>query len=309
MPDALAAAARLGTAIDPALGYSFRGIRFLGCGTETHADFPGGTGLGIRRTALHSWLIDHAERAGVQLRWGTPVSSIDDVRARWVVGADGSGSRVRRWAGLDRSVRNSRRWAFRQHFAVAPWTSCMEIYWGGDSQFYVTPVSACEVCVALISRDAQLRFPEALPPFPELHARLADARITTAQRGAVSCTRRLHSVSSGRVALIGDASGSVDAITGQGLCLAFQQSEALADAFAAEDLRHYEAAHQQLSRRPAFMADFMLLMDRSARLRKRALPALAARPDLFANLLAMHVGNPGVVGFISTSLQLGWEMV
>lgn len=309
MPDALASAARLGITIDPALGYPFRGIRFLGCATETHADFPNGTGLGIRRTALHACLVDTAERAGVQLRWGTPVKSLDDLRARWVVGADGNGSRVRRWAGLDRFARNTRRWAFRRHFAIAPWTGCMEIYWGDQAQFYVTPVSAREVCVALISRDDHLRFPAALPMFPELQARLNGAAATTAQRGAVSCTRRLRAVSRGRVALIGDASGSVDAITGQGLCLAFQQAEALAQAFASGDPGKYEAAHRRLSQRPAFMADFMLLLDRSGWVRRRALPALAARPDLFAQLLAMHVGNLCLAEFMSTTVQLGWAMV
>lgn len=91
--------------------------------------------------------------------------------------------------------------------------------------------------------------------------------------------------------------------------LAFQQAEALADALAAADLRRYEAAHRQAFKRPAFMADFMLLMDRSRWLRNRALPALAARPDLFANLLAMHAGKLGIAGFMSTSLRLGWKMV
>jgi 2-polyprenyl-6-methoxyphenol hydroxylase-like FAD-dependent oxidoreductase len=71
------------------------------------------------------------------------------VRPRWIVGADGSASRVRRWAGLDAFARNSRRFAYRRHFVVAPWTNCMEIYWGEGCQFYVTPVSPREVCIRL----------------------------------------------------------------------------------------------------------------------------------------------------------------
>jgi hypothetical protein len=39
------------------------------------------------------------------------------------------------------------------------------------------------------------------------------------------------------------------------------------------------------------MADFMLLMDRSALLRRRTLRTFESHPHLFSNLLAMHVGR------------------
>ncbi len=84
---------------------------------------------------------------------------------------------------------------------------------------------------------------------------------------------------------------SVDAITGEGLCLlGFRQALALADAFAREDPALDASAHRRQGRRPGFMADFMLTLDRSPWLRARALPALASHPDLFRSLLAMHVG-------------------
>ena len=52
-------------------------------------------------------------------------------------------------------------------------------------------------------------------------------------RGTPALTRRLERVHRDNVALVGDASGSVDAITGAGLCLAFQQAERLGEALAA----------------------------------------------------------------------------
>ena len=64
----------------------------------------------------------------------------------------------------------------------------------------------------------------ALHLFPQAEARLRGAAVNGVEQGAVSASRRLHSVTRGCVALVGDASGSVDAITGQGLCLAMQQS-------------------------------------------------------------------------------------
>jgi flavin-dependent dehydrogenase len=111
------------------------------------------------------------------------------------------------------------------------------------------------------------------------------------------------------VALIGDASGSVDAITGEGLCLAFRQAVALADALEAGDLRLYQAEHRRLARRPAFMADFMLLLDRLPYLRGRALRVLSRNPHIFERLLAMHVGELPLPQFGATAATLGWRLI
>jgi hypothetical protein len=58
-----------------------------------------------------------------------------------------------------------------------------------------------------------------------------------------------------------DASGSVDAITGEGLCLAFQQAIALASALETGNLDAYQAEHRRLLRRSAFMAALMLSLN------------------------------------------------
>jgi flavin-dependent dehydrogenase len=90
---------------------------------------------------------------------------------------------------------------------------------------------------------------------------------------------------------VGDASGSVDAITGEGLCQAFQQSAALADALASGSLALYAKAHGRLAFRPRMMADLMLLMERWPTVRKRAFGTMAVWPASFAKLLALHVGS------------------
>ncbi len=291
MPDSRHAAAELGIALPESIGFPFRGIRFHGAGRSVEANFPEGRGLGVRRTALHQAMVDAAVRAGVELRWNTVISGIDGLQARWIVGADGSASRVRRWAGLDSHVWNSRRFAFRQHFEIAPWTGCMEIYWGRGCQIYVTPVAPREVCVALISRGAGLRLPEALRDrFPELRSRLENALPASRERGAVTATTRLRSVVRGRVALIGDASGSVDAITGEGLCLSFRQAKLLAAAMVTGDLASYGRAHPRLAMRPHIMAQTMLMLDRGSGIRRMAMNALSWQPRLFEALLAVHVG-------------------
>lgn len=290
MPDSRQAAARLGIELPTASGFPFRGIRFQSAHRSVTARFPHGCGIGIRRTSLHAALIEAAAKAGVELRWNTPVSSFDQIQADWIVGADGMGSRVRRWAGLDSYRTNTRRYAFRQHYALQPWTDYMEIYWGRDCQIYVTPVAPGEICLALISRHPDLRIADALQHrFPVLHQRLAGRPISSRERGAVTATMKLHAVSTRNVALVGDASGSVDAITGDGLCLSFRQAEVLAHALEQGDLSLYNRAHPKLAFRPHLMARAMLLLDRGAPLRHLALGAMSSQPWIFQKLLEFHV--------------------
>jgi flavin-dependent dehydrogenase len=297
MPDGLGALRNLGVILDGAGAEPFHGIRFVGDGTSVEAAFPEGYALGMRRTALHSRMVDAAAAAGVHMLWGTPVRGIgaEGVRiadriipARWIVGADGFHSFVRRWAGLTAPPAN-RRFGFRIHYRVAPWTRYMELYWGAGCQIYVTPIGSREVCAALISRNPQLRMDEALAQFPQLAARLDGAPHATAERGSVTANCRLPRVYRGNIALMGDASGSVDAITGEGLCLAFHQAIALADSLASGDLAAYQRAHRRLARRPTLMSNLMLSLDRRSWFRKRALRAFAAQPRLFQAMLSFHL--------------------
>ena len=290
MPDSLRALRKLGVTLDSEQSFAFRGIRFLGAGGSVAADFPRGHGIAMRRIRLHQALIDRAEQVGVKLLWRTPVTGIDNIRARWVIGADGQQSRVRHWAGLHATRSESFRYGFRRHYRVAPWSDFMEIYWANGCQMYVTPVGADEACIALITRDPQMRINDALPHFPELARRLQDAPIIDSDRGAVTATRSLRRVYRDHVALIGDASGSVDAITGEGMGLAFRQAAVLVDALAADRLDQYQAAHRRLARRPAIMAELMLMLDRFPRVRPQVLRTFEAKPAIFERLLAVHVG-------------------
>jgi flavin-dependent dehydrogenase len=319
MPDALGTVHRLGIRFDAEQSFAFRGIRFLGEGSSVEANFPNGSGIAMRRPRLHQALIDRADETGVRTLWGDRVIGLNsggvvldghNIRCRWVIGADGQNSRVRRWAGLDGARHLSFRFGFRRHYRISPWTDYMEIYWGSGSQMYVTPVNREEVCVALITRDARLRLEHALPQFPDLRRRLAGASSTTLERGAVTASRSLRRVFRGRTVLIGDASGSVDAITGEGLSLSFHQAIALGDGLASGDIAAYQVEHRRLTRRPNFMAKLMLTLDRFPVLRRRVLHSLAADPEIFANMLAMHVGCISPADFLMHGmLPLGRQIL
>ncbi|MGH9325331.1 MAG: NAD(P)/FAD-dependent oxidoreductase [Terriglobia bacterium] len=315
MPEGVRALSEMG--VDLTSGFPFRGIRFIGSGSRVEADFPNGPGLGMRRTALHQALLEHACGQGVFF-WNTRVAGLNAngvvldgriLRARWVIGADGNHSLVRRWAGLDHYRFDRRRFGFRRHFHVAPWSDYAEIYWGPGCQIYVTPVGAEEVCVAVISKDEHLRLEEALRHFPEVKSRLRGAEATSAERGGISATRELKRVSRGRVALTGDASGAVDAISGAGLSLSFQHALALAESFESDDIRCYRSLHRHINRRPLRTTILMLALAGQPWLRRRALSALAADPALFARLLAMHVGAFPKSGIVHGVLPLALEML
>jgi len=153
-----------------------------------------------------------------------------------------------------------------------------------------------------------MRFDDLFHLFPQVATHLENAVPTTAVRGAVTGTRRLARVYRDNVALVGDASGGVDAITGEGLCLAFQQAEQLGEALTVGDLSLYATAHRRLAQRPHFMSSLMLLLDGRAWLRSRTMQVLATEPEHFARLVALHVGHlvPTGQGW-QALLTLGWR--
>lgn len=189
----------------------------------------------------------------------------------------------------------STRYGFRQHFCIAPWSEYIEMYWGRRCQLYVTPVAADQISIAVVSRDRSFRLADAMQEFPEVKARLWNCAAVSSERGSLSTMRRLNRVYQDNVALVGDASGSVDVITGEGLALGFQQAIALAQAANQGSLDRYNRAHRKLSRRPRLMAQLLLTLEAHPAIRRLALATMAGCPSIFESLLAAHVGGSSPV--------------
>lgn len=318
MPDGMTALNRLGISFGSTECYPLRGVRFLASGLAADAEFPGTCGYGVRRTTLHRIMTERAQSLGIECLWQTPVTRISaktvclgnrKIDAKWIIGADGGNSRVRRWAKLEAYSRKNFRYAFRRHYRMAPWSDLMEVYWGERCQIYVAAVGDEQICVGLMSHDSKLRLDEALRSFPGLEARLRPAAIASAERGELSVTRKLKRVCRANVALIGDASGAVDAVTGEGLSLAFGQALLLADCLREDNLNRYQKEHRRLAMRPLLMAKLMLTLDGRPRLQRRALQVFGRRPEIFRRMVALHVRALSPLHLALDGITLGWGLL
>jgi flavin-dependent dehydrogenase len=307
MPDGVEVLRELG--VDPATLESrpFFGVRYLDGGRVAEGRFPSLPGHGVRRTVLHDALRLRAEELGADMRWGCPVRGLfadgfvtDDgpVRGRFLVAADGRTSRLRSLAGLGSRPPARRRFGVRRHYRVPPWSDLVEVYWSDGCEAYVTPVADDLVGVAMLWSGGSARFDVLMERFPGLAARLAGAEVASRDRGAGPLEQRCRGVVRGSLALVGDAAGYLDAITGEGLALAFRQAGAVVTAMAAGDLGRYRAAHRQIVRYPTAVIRLLLLVERLPRLRRRVTDALAADPELMSRFLAlkMRAGGPRVMG-------------
>lgn len=286
MPPAVAALRSVGVRLD---GVPLHGIRYLQDGRTATAEFRSGTGLGVRRTELHTALHRAVQAAGVPVlpiavgdisQDGSSVQTAG-MRARYLVAADGLHSGVRRQVAgpPDRRTGPGRRWGLRAHLPIAPWTDHVEVHWAEASEAYVTPVGSDCVGVAVLG-GGRGSFADRLAPFDGLRQQLdgvvpGPALAAGPMRQPVG--RRVH----GRVLLVGDAAGYVDALTGEGLAVAFACAEALVSRVVRDEPHRYERDYLTLSRRYRLITGALLWAARRTELRRRIVPAAARLPWLF----------------------------
>lgn len=295
MPGTARALDRLGVHPD---GVPFVGIRYVGMDGVTTAShrFPAGPGRGVRRTALHAALSARADALEVGRCHGRVVELRQDgasvraavergtggrkiIEARWVFACDGLHSWVRRAIGLDGGS-DGRRYGQRRHVAVAPWTDHVEVHWSPCAEAYVTPVAPGEVGVALLGPRG-LGFSDALEGFPALRCRLRDARFSTPVRGAGPLRQRVRARVSGRVLLLGDAAGYVDAVTGEGLRVGLASASAAVRAVLSGRVDSYEQAWRHATRDYRWLTSGLVTATRNPVARKALVPAAARLPAVF----------------------------
>jgi flavin-dependent dehydrogenase len=136
-------------------------------------------------------------------------------------------------------------------------------------------------------------FDALLAGFPELQSRLSGAPVASTARGAGPLEQRCRRVVSKNLVLVGDAAGYLDAITGEGLALAFHQAEAVVQAMVDGCLADYESAHRRIVRYPMAVTRLLLSVERRPRLRRRVMASLAGDPSLMSRFLALKMRRDG----------------
>lgn len=298
MPAAVKALTRLGVEIPRS--HVFEGVRYVAGEVTAEGRFPEGPGLGVRRTVLHRALRARAVELGVDIvaeRAREVVDLGDRVEvgahvARYVVAADGLHSPTRRQLGLGLPPRRPRRLGVRRHFAVAPWSPMVEVHWSTDAEAYVTPVDDALVGIAILYYPDRVGPAAGEPPFerllrgfPALAARLGEP--VTKARGAGPFEQRVARRVVGRVLLVGDAAGYLDPLTGEGIRLGLETSEAAVDAIIAGEPRTYEAEWQRIVRRYWWMTDGLLKVSRGGWTRRALVPAARSVPGVMGLAIGM----------------------
>jgi flavin-dependent dehydrogenase len=210
--------------------------------------------------------------------------SAGGMRARYLVAADGLHSPIRRQLGLERPSRRAPRWGQRQHFAIAPWTDLVEVYWGAGAEAYVTPTGPGQVGVALLSSRRE-PFDQLLQGFPQLLDRLPAGLPDDGVLGAGPLRQRVSGRVAGRVLLVGDAAGYVDALTGEGLSIGLSTAQRLAGCLAADRPDDYERAWRQQTRRYRTLTETLMLAAGNRASRPLIVPFATRLPRLFGSIV------------------------
>ncbi|MEY9931015.1 flavin-dependent dehydrogenase [Catenulispora sp. GP43] len=318
MPPAVAALRALG--VDPP-GRRLRGIRYRDARHSVDAEFRSGPGRGVRRTVLHEALAKRAASAGVvmlpervtefrqtefrqtefrqtefrqtEFRQSGGGVQASGITARYLVAADGLHSPIRRACGLDPEPARHARYGLRRHFQTAPWTDFVEVHWsslGPASEAYVTPVGDGLVGVAILGPPGAA-FADRLAAFPELRERLAGAAAGPVRgAGPLRQAVRRRVAPGGRILLVGDASGYVDALTGEGISVGLAQARVLAECLAAGRPGDYERQWRRVSRRSNALTAALLAARRNPVLGPRVVPAAGALPAVFGGAVRLITG-------------------
>jgi flavin-dependent dehydrogenase len=213
-----------------------------------------------RRYILDTIVAEAAAEAGVDVRLGVTVTGVhlDDTgratgvyghdrtgaplefNARFVVGADGLGSRVARWTGAevveDRGDNGAVQYAY---YAGLPWRG-IELVVAERALTGVFPTHHGQACIWICSpstdaREARRKAPSREDAFtaqlertaPELAQRLLTGQRTSAVTGMLRTPNYVRRAHGPGWALVGDAGYHRDAVTGHGLSDAYRDAELL----------------------------------------------------------------------------------
>ena len=154
------------------------------------------------------------------------------------------------------------------------------MHWAPGAEAYVTPVADDCVGIAILS-STRGGFDSHFAEFPALRARV-NGHPHGPDRAAGPLRQQARSRTAGRVMLVGDAAGYIDALTGEGMGLAFGAAKLLVNCAVADRPEDYDEQWRRETRRYRILTAALVKAGLHARIRARIVPAATALPALFA---------------------------
>lgn len=294
-------------------GYGHRalgGFRSIGSSRVPHAL----GGYAIRREILDEELLAAAGQAGAAVLEGFTCRSLIrndgrvagvvaatsrgeplDLRARWIIGADGVRSVVARELGVQRRIPWLDKFALTTHFGKVPALTTAELHVFPGGYFAAAPVGADTLSLNLVIDRDRLRqrcsswdefLGQYLTRVPELAERLSGSIRISPVRGVGPLAWRTTAQTFDGAALVGDACGYIDPMTGEGIYFALRTAQLLAD-----DLE------RAMSREPAAAPGHALR--RYARARRREIGSRA----MLSKLLQVGLHHEPVARLVLRALE------
>ena len=216
----------------------------------------------VQRSRFDYYLAEQAARAGADLRDGTAVTAVESdghgatvqtahgaLHSGYVIGADGATGRVARSVGL-----MGDRWALpavESEVAVEPATMA---YWRDKIGLDLGTVPAAygwvfpkadHLNIGVVGAPLGEDFGSRLKAYDARHTAAGVPGITRVIRSRgylLPCRRPGAPVQQGRVLLVGDAAGLVEAFSGEGIYWAIRSGQLAAQAIIQEDVPGYSPA-------------------------------------------------------------------
>jgi len=282
-------------------------------------------GLAIRRCTLDPFFQSAARATpGVSLQPGVEVldlcveshqvtleTSVGQLVAQAIVGADGLNSRVRHKLGLQSKARGRPRFGARFHLRLpdtVPSPSTVEVHLGRGCEYYITPVGPHLINLAFLLEkseskklggDLQGGLWDLAHQCPSLHKWLRGAELVSTPGLCGPLRQTTSDMVADRALLVGDAAGFLDSITGEGLSVAFTAAriasnvlnDALPNGASCALLRPYQEQLTEHFKLPLQLTELILWWVQRPLLRGYVIDNLAKNPDVFQTLLAILAGE------------------
>jgi geranylgeranyl reductase family protein len=216
----------------------------------------------VQRSRFDYYLAEQAARAGAELRDGTAVTTVESDRygttvqtahgplhAEYVIGADGATGRVARSVGL-----MGDRWALPAVESEVAGSTATMAYWQDKIGLDLGTVPAAygwgfpkadHLNIGVVGAPLGADFGSRLKAYGARHTAARVPGITRVIRSwgyLLPCRRSGAPIQQGRVLLVGDAAGLVEAFSGEGIYWAIRSGQLAAEAIIQEDVAGYSQA-------------------------------------------------------------------